>query len=286
MLKAELEEDDSSFCNLVKNISQDTGSLSSCGSYFFGKGEMVPEFEEASFNLAIDKFTVVKTDFGYHLIQRLPISAETKLQVESDLLVLKSATAYSEFIKELKESAEIEILLELEEESEEDSGFEIIDIKVNDSQDMGEEEEVEEAETEEEMKTEEIEEIEETEDIEEEMETEEIEEILEPEVIFIKPKIDYYYSESDENSKEITQLITDLETQGFISVSWKCIRVNMDDKEICIELYSKDIYDSVMQEAKQLGLEFAPTIFIDEEEYAGEYSLTEIKSTICELAGC
>lgn len=37
----------------------------------FGKGRMVPAFEEAAFALAVDEVSPpVRTQFGYHLIQR------------------------------------------------------------------------------------------------------------------------------------------------------------------------------------------------------------------------
>jgi peptidyl-prolyl cis-trans isomerase C len=37
----------------------------------FGKGQMVPAFEQAAFGLAVGATSgVVETDFGYHLIQR------------------------------------------------------------------------------------------------------------------------------------------------------------------------------------------------------------------------
>ena len=37
----------------------------------FGKGQMVPAFEEAAFGLEVDGLSgVIETDFGYHIIQR------------------------------------------------------------------------------------------------------------------------------------------------------------------------------------------------------------------------
>lgn len=37
----------------------------------FGHGQMVPEFEEAAFSMAVGETSgVIETDFGYHLIQR------------------------------------------------------------------------------------------------------------------------------------------------------------------------------------------------------------------------
>ena len=59
------------FAELAKEYSDDTGSGAAGGDLgLFGKGMMVPEFEEAAFALEIDAYTVepVKTQFGYHII--------------------------------------------------------------------------------------------------------------------------------------------------------------------------------------------------------------------------
>ena len=69
-------------------------------------------------------------------------------------------------------------------------------------------------------------------------------------------------------------------------MDWKCIRVNSEDKELCIELYSEYHYETSMQEARELGLKYAPTLFINDVEYAGDYTIEQVKNAICELAGC
>jgi len=51
----------------------------------FTTGEMVQEFETAAFGAKIDEITKpVQTDYGYHIIKRLPLPAlseETKTQI-------------------------------------------------------------------------------------------------------------------------------------------------------------------------------------------------------------
>ncbi len=60
-----------SFDDLAKEYSDDTGSKSDGGNLgFFGKGEMVKEFEDAAYELKVDEYTKspVKTSYGYHII--------------------------------------------------------------------------------------------------------------------------------------------------------------------------------------------------------------------------
>ena len=58
------------FAELAKKYSQDKGSVVNGGSLgWFGKGLMVPEFEESAFSLNVGEISdPVKTQFGYHLI--------------------------------------------------------------------------------------------------------------------------------------------------------------------------------------------------------------------------
>jgi peptidyl-prolyl cis-trans isomerase C len=59
------------FAAIAKDVSdcpsgQQGGDLGS-----FGRGQMVPEFEDAAFSMDVGETSdIVETDFGYHLIQR------------------------------------------------------------------------------------------------------------------------------------------------------------------------------------------------------------------------
>ncbi len=141
-----LTEDDSNFCELVTEYSEDPGSISTCGEYTFPRGMMVKEFEEAAFTQEVGEKTVVKTQFGYHLVQTLEkLSAETvpleaaSEQIREILVVQEQQTVFALYVEELKaeneivncyatpevdlcieEETQVEDLDEVEEEVEED----------------------------------------------------------------------------------------------------------------------------------------------------------------------
>jgi peptidyl-prolyl cis-trans isomerase C len=71
-VQEKLEEGGQSFAEMAKKHSQ-CPSGKSCGDLgWFGKGQMVPEFEKAAFEGEKGKILgPVKTQFGYHLIRVL-----------------------------------------------------------------------------------------------------------------------------------------------------------------------------------------------------------------------
>ncbi len=77
---------------------------------YFGKGQMVPEFEKAAFNGEIGKVLgPVKTQFGYHLIlvedkkeEKTVSYEEIKDNLYSQLLQMKKQEVYANTIKELE----------------------------------------------------------------------------------------------------------------------------------------------------------------------------------------
>lgn len=68
---AEINANDN-FVEMVQNVSEDPGSLASNGEYkWFPKGRMVAEFEDAAFNGQIGQLQLVKTTYGYHIVEVL-----------------------------------------------------------------------------------------------------------------------------------------------------------------------------------------------------------------------
>ena len=68
---AEIEANDN-FVAMVNEHSDDPGSLATNGEYkWFPEGRMVPEFNDASFNGEIGKLQLVKTQFGFHIVEVL-----------------------------------------------------------------------------------------------------------------------------------------------------------------------------------------------------------------------
>ena len=80
----------------------------------FGRGQMVPEFEQAAFELKIGEISnVVKTQFGYHLIKLLDKNemvpfTDVKGQIQQYLITKKQNEMYSSFTQGLKSKYKVE----------------------------------------------------------------------------------------------------------------------------------------------------------------------------------
>lgn len=86
---------------------------------YFGKGQMVPEFEKAAFEGTVGEILgPVKTQFGYHLILVEDKKEEQKAdfdtvkdQLQDTLLQQKKQTVYMETVKELEKKFGVERML-------------------------------------------------------------------------------------------------------------------------------------------------------------------------------
>jgi len=75
-------KDGEDFVSLVKEFSQDEGSIEKDGEYTFPRGQMVPEFEEKAFSMKPGEVSdLVETQFGYHIIKLEEIIEPTEEDV-------------------------------------------------------------------------------------------------------------------------------------------------------------------------------------------------------------
>lgn len=110
-----LETED--FCDLVTEHSDDTATVENCGELQYSReANIVPEFKEATFNMDVNETRMVKTSFGYHIVEKLDSEknsirdiSEVREEIEQYLKSKKEADAYEERVEQLKENSIIEI---------------------------------------------------------------------------------------------------------------------------------------------------------------------------------
>lgn len=105
------------FAELAKEHSKDPGSAQNGGDLgFFGRGEMVPEFEEAAFSLEVGEMSgVVESEHGYHIIKvtdkkeaKEYTLEEKREEIREQLFAQKLNAQVPAWLNELKQNAEIE----------------------------------------------------------------------------------------------------------------------------------------------------------------------------------
>ena len=105
------------FVAMVKEHSDDAASVARGGEYVFGRGQMVPPFEEAAFSQQINAIgPVVETAFGYHIIQVLDRQLAHKQSLEEAspairqfLLNQEQQRRVQEFVAQRREASKIEV---------------------------------------------------------------------------------------------------------------------------------------------------------------------------------
>jgi peptidyl-prolyl cis-trans isomerase C len=106
------------FSELAKTVSDCPSKTRGGDLGYFGKGQMVPAFENAAFALKVNEISpVVETQFGYHLIQvygKKPAGVtpleEVRRQVEAQVKNEKFQKAVNDYVLNLRQKAKIEIL--------------------------------------------------------------------------------------------------------------------------------------------------------------------------------
>jgi peptidyl-prolyl cis-trans isomerase C len=112
-------EDGGDFAELAKEFSQDPGSAEQGGDLgCIGRGESVPNFEEALFNAKKGEIVgPVETEFGYHLFEVTDIQAqstqplsEVESQIKEQLATDLQAEKFSAWMQEQKERRNVRYL--------------------------------------------------------------------------------------------------------------------------------------------------------------------------------
>ncbi len=108
--------DGEDFAELAREYSDDPGSKDQGGQYTFPRGQMVPEFEQAAFDLEPGQVSdLVETQYGYHIIKKIEHIDAVKRSFEQARTVIRDHLArqkrsrfWEGYIEELHEHADIE----------------------------------------------------------------------------------------------------------------------------------------------------------------------------------
>jgi parvulin-like peptidyl-prolyl isomerase len=111
-------QDGADFVALAKQHSDDPGTRATGGRYTAVRGAVVPEFEQASFELKVNEISKpVKTTYGYHIIQALAPAKKAKVtplekvqaSIKASLLQQKRSEFMENWLEELEDRYESKV---------------------------------------------------------------------------------------------------------------------------------------------------------------------------------
>jgi len=102
-------KDGEDFGEMVKEYSEDPGSISTGGEYTFGKGEMVAEFEDWSFNAKEGDVGIVETSYGFHVMKFIEnVPASLGDEEKSEITTSLQNAQFNKMIDDLKADNQLE----------------------------------------------------------------------------------------------------------------------------------------------------------------------------------
>lgn len=122
-IKSQIEQDKITFADAAKKHSSCPSSARGGDLGSFGRGRMVPPFEQAAFGLEVGKLSdIVETQFGYHLITvtdrtngEIPTLEQTHDNIKQHLEMQQKQDAILAYLESLREKATVEELVTAEE---------------------------------------------------------------------------------------------------------------------------------------------------------------------------
>lgn len=111
-IRAKIESGESTFAKMAEENNTDSTAQTGGDLGWFGKGQMVAEFEDVAFSLKKGELSEpVETEFGYHLIEVTAIQEEHQKTLDEATDEVKDAinqTKYSEGVESLKNEFKVE----------------------------------------------------------------------------------------------------------------------------------------------------------------------------------
>lgn len=99
------------FAALAKKYSQDSSAANGGDLGFFGKGQMVKEFEDAAFGLQTNQLSgLVKSQYGYHIIK---VTDKKDDQVRASHILIKT-TDFDQYLADATKNAKTTVYLKLD----------------------------------------------------------------------------------------------------------------------------------------------------------------------------